>query len=280
MKTNGKFRRSLKALGWHFVLLLIVCILFYPLVFMVCTSFKPLDEIFATGLNILPKTVTLENYQYIFSHHPIFLYLKNSLIIATIVMVAKIVTSVLASYCLVFMNIKGRDTIFYFFSLTLFVPFSIIMIPNYLTLNKLGLMNTLIAVALPQLADAMGIFRIRQAMRGIPKSLVEAARLDNVTHFTAMTKIVCPLVKPSIISMAIYFFINSWNEFFWPQLLLKDAKLATITLSMQYFQNSEGGTSWGTSMALASIATLIPMVLYVIAQKQIISTFMASGLKE
>lgn len=275
-----KIKRNMKSLGWHFILCIIVAVLFYPLVFMVCTSLKPLPEIFTTGLNVFPKSITSENYQYIFQHHPILLYLRNSFIIASIVMIAKIVTSVLASYCLVFMDIPGRNTIFYIFSLTLFIPFSIIMIPNYLTLNKMGLMNTLIGVALPQLADAMGIFRIRQAMRGIPKSLVEAARIDNVGHFTAMTKIVCPLIKPAIISMAIYFFINSWNEFFWPQLLLKNANLATITLSMQYFQNSEGGTAWGTSMALATIATLIPMILYIIAQRQIISTFMQSGLKE
>lgn len=276
MKTKINF----KGLGWHFVLLLIIVVLFYPLVFMVSTSLKSLDEIFATGLDILPKAVTFENYRYIFENHPILMYLRNSMVIASIVMIAKIVTSILASYCLVFMDIPKRNTLFYIFSMTLFIPFSIIMIPNYLTLNKMGLMNNLLGVALPQLADAMGIFRIRQAMRGIPKSLVEAARIDNVSHFKSMTRIVCPLIKPAIVSMMIFFFINSWNEFFWPQLLLKDSKLATITLSMQYFQNSEGGTAWGTSMALATIATLIPMVLYVIGQRQIISTFMQSGLKE
>lgn len=277
MKTNRYIRNQFK---WHVLLIILLCIMFYPLLFMVFTSLKSLPDIFATGLNILPMSPTLENYSYIFRTTPVLLFLWNSFIIASVVMVAKIVTSVLASYCLVFMDIPYRDAIFYFFSLTLFVPFSVIMIPNYITLNKFGLINHLMGVALPQMADAMGIFRIRQAMRTIPKSLVEAAKLDRVKHFTVLTQIVLPLTKPAVVSMAIFFFINSWNEFFWPQLILKSEKLSTITLGMQYFQNSEAGTAWGTSMALASIATLVPMLLYVVAQRQIISTFMQSGIKE
>lgn len=265
---------------WHFVLIMTVVILFYPLLFMVCTSLKTLPEIFSTGLDIFPRDVTFENYRYIFENMPVFRFIGNSLFVATVVTVTKIVSSVLASYCLVFMDIKHRNAIFYLFSLTLFVPFSAIMIPNYLTLNRMGLINTLLGVALPQMADAMGIFRIRQAMRTIPKSLVEAGKLDKVGHFTAMMKIVLPLIKPAVISMAIFFFINSWNEFFWPQLIIKSEELSTITLSMQYFQNADAGTAWGTSMALATVATLIPMVLYIFAQRQIISTFMQSGIKE
>lgn len=279
MKTN-RVKGKLQQGKWHIILIIIVLILFYPLAFMICTSFKTLPEIFSTGLNILPKQITMENYAYIFQNMPVLRFIGNSLFVATIVMVMKIISSTLASYCLVFMDVKHREAIFYIFSLTLFVPFSVIMIPNYLTLNKIGLINTLLGVALPQMADAMGIFRIRQAMRTIPKSLVEAGKLDKVGHFTAMMKIVLPLIKPAVISMAIFFFINSWNEFFWPQLIIKNEELSTITLSMQYFQNADAGTAWGTSMALATVATLIPMVLYIFAQRQIISTFMQSGMKE
>ena len=95
-----------------------------------------------------------------------------------------------------------------------------------------------------------------------------------------MTKIVIPLVKPSITAMAIFFFINSWNEYFWPLLILRGNKMSTITLSLQQFASSESGNAWGSSMALASIATIIPLILYLFFQRQIIGTFMSSGIKE
>ena len=133
---------------------------------------------------------------------------------------------------------------------------------------------------MPQLADAMGIFRIRQAMRQIPKSLVESARIEKVNHFTTLLRIVIPLVRSSIVAMSIIFFINSWNEFIWPMLILKSREKSTVTIALHYFLNSEGGSAWGSSMALATIATIVPLFLYLISQRQIISTFLQSGLKE
>lgn len=247
---------------------------------MVSTSFKSMTEIFQSGLNLIPDNFTLENYESVFTKLPVASYLKNSFIIAVIAMTAKIITSVLASYALVFMDFKGKNALFYFFSITMFIPFTVIILPNYLTVNKLGFLSTLFGVALPQMADAMGILRIRQAMRTIPKSLVEAARIDKVSHFTALTRIVIPLTRPAISAMSILFFINSWNEYFWPLLILKSNKLSTITLALQQFASGESGNAWGSSMALATVATVIPLVLYLIFQRQIIGTFMSSGIKE
>ena len=164
--------------------------------------------------------------------------------------------------------------------MTMFILFTVIILPNYLTVNKLGLLSTLLGVALPQMADAMGIIRIRQAMRTIPKSLVEAARIDKVSHFTALTRIVVPLTRPAISAMSILFFINSWNEYFWPLLILKSNTMSTITLALQQFASGESGNAWGSSMALATIATVIPLVLYLVFQRYIIGTFMSSGIKE
>ena len=275
MKTNYKGEWK-----YHLILLLSVLVLFYPLLYMVTTSFKTLNEIFSSGLNLMPVNPTMENYEQVFASLTVGKFLLNSLTIATIVMIAKITTSVLAAYALVFMDLKHKELLFGLFTISMFVPFSVIMIPNYLTLSKMGLMNTLIGVALPQLADAMGIYRIRQAMRTIPKSLVEAARVDGTGHFTSMCRIVFPLVKPSVIAMAIYFFINSWNEYVWPMLILKREEMYTITLALQVFLDTESGSAWGSSMALATIATIIPMILYILAQRQIIGTFMQSGVKE
>lgn len=278
MKTKTK--HTLGQIFWHAVMLLVVAFFLYPFVYMLCTSFKELPEIMRSGVSLLPKQFTLSNYTSVFEKLPVFRMIGNSLFVASITTILKMVTSILAAYALVFIPNKYSGRIFYFFVLTMFVPFSVIMLPNYLTLNQLGLVNTLLGVALPQLADATGIFRIRQAMRGVPKALIEAARLDKVPHMTCLSKIVLPLIKPSISSMAIFFFVNSWNEYFWPLLVLRSKEVQTITLSMKYFMGSEGSAAWGTVMALATISVLLPLVLYLIAQRSIISTFMSSGIKE
>ena len=267
---------------WKYQIILIVTliVMMYPILYMIGTSFKTLSDIFSSGLNVFTDNPTIDNYVKVITSNNVLRLLRNSLIIATIVTVSKIITSVLASYCLCFMNLKRPDLIFGLFTISMFIPFSVIMIPNYLTLSRMGLNNTLIGVALPQLADAMGIYRIRQSMRSIPKPLIEAARLDNVGHFTILRRIVLPLVKPAVIAMIIFFFINSWNEFVWPMLILKREELYTITLALQTFLDAESGSAWGSSMALATIATMVPMVLYIFAQQKIIGTFMQSGVKE
>ena len=280
MKTKHRNRDKHAAVRGQIIMIIIVIIFAYPFAYMVSTSFKTMSEIFRSGLNLIPDEPTVGNYTKVFTTLPIGSYLFNSTVIALIAMVAKIITSVLAAYALVFMDFKGKHVLFYFFSMTMFIPFTVIIMPNYLTINKMHLLSTLVGVALPQMADAMGIIRIRQAMRQIPRSLVEAARLDKVPHFTTMTRIVIPLVKPSISAMSILFFINSWNEYFWPLLILKSNKMSTITLALQQFTSGESGSAWGPSMALATIATVIPLALYLVFQRYIIGTFMSSGVKE
>ncbi len=280
MKTKHKNKDKRAAIRGQIIMILIVIIFAYPFAYMVSTSFKTMSEIFRSGLNLIPDNPTVDNYIKVFTSLPIGSYLYNSTVIALIAMTAKIITSVLAAYSLVFMEFKGKNALFYFFSMTMFIPFTVIIMPNYLTINKMHLLSTLVGVALPQMADAMGIIRIRQAMRQIPRSLVEAARLDKVSHFTTMTRIVIPLVRPSISAMSILFFINSWNEYFWPLLILKSNKMSTITLALQQFTSGESGSAWGPSMALATVATIIPLILYLIFQRYIIGTFMSSGVKE
>ena len=280
MRTKLKNRHILSKSLSHLVLILTVLLFLYPFVYMVCTSFKSLQEIFKAGTKLLPKNVIIDNYKTVFTKLNIPLLIGNSLFVATLTTVVKLVTSVLAAYALVFIPNRRTNQLFYFFVITMFIPFSVIMLPNYLTISRLGLLNTLVGVVLPQLADATGIFRIRQAMRGVPKTLIEAAEIDRVPHMKALRKIVVPLIKPSVVSMGIFFFVNSWNEYFWPLLILTSNDKQTITLAMKTFTGSEGASGWGNVMALAAISVLLPLVLYLFAQRSIISTFMSSGIKE
>ena len=136
---------------------------------------------------------------------------------------------------------------------TMFIPFTVTMVPNYLLISKLGLADKLIGVALPQFADVAGIFLIRQSMRTIPKSLTEAAKMDNVSDFHIMKDIIFPIVLPAVVSSGIMFFINSWNEFVWPTLILKSRDHFTLPLALQMFMSAEGGTDFPIAMAVSVI---------------------------
>jgi sn-glycerol 3-phosphate transport system permease protein len=275
MKTEKR-----KEIKYHIPLVIILFILVWPIAYMVSCSFKSLNEIFTSGLNLIPKNGTIDNYNRVIIAVNFFRYVFNSMLIAVVVTLLKTFTSTLAAYAFSFMKFKHREALFYLFTVTMFIPFTVIMIPNYLTISEVGLLNNPIGVIFPQLADAMGIFLMRQSMRTIPKTLLEAAELDKVSHIKSLTKIVIPLVKPTIFAMGIMFFINSWNEYFWPMLILTGKENYTITLALQMFLSSEGGSAWGSTMALASMATLIPLILYLFGQRFIISTYMSSGIKE
>lgn len=269
-----------KETKFHILMWLIMLLLMWPLLYMLSCSFKDLGQIFSSGLNLVPNPATQENYERVFSTIPFWSYVKNSLYIAGGAALCKTITSILAGYAFTFIDFKHREKLFYLFTLTMFIPFTVIMIPNYLTLAKMNLINSALGVMLPQLADAMGIFLMRQTMRSIPKSLIEVAQLDKVGHVRSLIRVVTPLCKSAIFAMGIMFFINSWNEYFWPMLILTRKDKYTLTLAMQMFLSSEGGSAWGSTMALAALATLVPLIAYLIAQRFIIRSYMTSGIKE
>ena len=177
-----------KELMWHIPLLIAVFIQLWPIVFMISTSLKDMDQIFQATL---------------------------------------VITSVLAAFAFIYYDFKYKETIFNSMLLTFFIPITVLIMPNYLLMSKLNLLNHPLGVMLPAFADGMGIFLMRQTMRGIPKALLEAAILDGAGPLTVLKKVILPLIKPSVIAVAILFFINSWNEYFWPLLVLQDKEMCS-----------------------------------------------------
>ena len=274
MKT--KFREEWP---WHLLLFVAVFLMLWPIIFMLSTSLKDLNQVFESTLNPLPFPPTFENYINVLENFPLFTYIWNTFYIAIVVTISKALTSVLASFGFVYYNFKYKETIFNSMLLTFFIPITVLVMPNYLMMSKLGLLDTPYGVMLPGLADGMGIFLMRQTMRGIPKPLLEAAILDGAKPHQILTKVVIPLIKPSILAISILFFINSWNEYFWPLLILQDKLNLTLPLALQMFISAEGVSEWGVAMAVATLTSLPPLVLYVFCQKFIINTFMQSGVK-
>lgn len=268
-----------RQVGWHLFLVVVVFLLLMPIVFAISNSFKTMQEAFNTVFQVIPLHPTLENYQHVFDKLPFVKITLNTFLIASTVTIFKTITGLLAAYAFVYFRFKGKGFLYFIMLSTLFIPFTVTMIPNYLLISKIGLRDRIWGVALPQLADVLGIFLLRQAMRGIPLALIEAARMENIRHMKIMRDIVIPLVRPSIISTGIIFFINSWNEYVWPVLILKSKENYTLSLALQMYISAEGGTEFTIAMAVSVLTMLIPLVLYIIFQRYIINTFAASGLK-
>lgn len=266
-------------LKWHVLLGAALVISLMPIVFAVSTSFKELSEAYSNVLGLIPHDPTLNNYLRVFESLPLWQITANTFLVAAAVTVFKIITSVMAAYAFVYFSFRGKNILYVILISTIFIPFTITMIPDYLIISRIGLRNNIIGVILPQLSDATGIFLIRQAMRSIPLSLIEAARLEQAGRMAILANIVLPLVKPAVVSTSIMFFINSWNEYVWPVLILKDTANYTLPLALQLFISSEGGTDFSIAMAVSVITMVIPLVLYLIFQRYIINTFTSSGIK-
>lgn len=264
---------------WHGFLMVAIFLTLWPIVFMISTSFKDLSQVFESTLNPLPWPITFDNYTTVLGNFPLFTYIWNTFLIAAIVTVSKTFTSILSAFAFVYYDFKYKESLFNGMLLTFFIPITVLVMPNYLMMSKLGLLNTPWGVALPCLVDGMGVFLMRQTMRCVPKALLEAAILDGAKPRQVLTKVILPLIKPALLANSILFFINSWNEYFWPLLILQDKDSYTLPLALQMFISAEGGSEWGIAMAVATLTSLPPLILYGFCQKFIINTFMSSGVK-
>lgn len=263
----------------HAVLMLSALIMIFPVIYAVSNSFKTLSDAYNSVFQLIPSAPTVENYLHVMEKLPIIRITLNTFFIAAMVTLFKTVTSLLAAYSFVYFDYRGKKGIYFLMLMTMFIPFTVTMIPNYLMISKIGLRDNILGVALPQFADVLGIFLLRQAMRGIPKALIEAAQMENIGNIKILRDIIIPLVRPAILTTGIIFFINSWNEYVWPVLILKTKENYTLSLALQMYISSEGGTDFTVAMAVSVITMIVPLVLYLIFQRFIINTFAASGVK-
>lgn len=264
---------------WHGLLLLICLCVIVPVLFMIANSFKTLQESYHSILQLIPAHPTLGNYRTLDKQINLLRMIGNTFLMATLVTVGKVLTGLLAAYGFMNFRFKGRRVVYFLFVATIFVPFTTVMIPNYLIIAKMNLLNNVIGVALPQMCDATGIMLFLKAMEKVPKSLTEAAKVDDIPDRRIFCNLIVPLLKPNIISVGAIFFINSWNEYVWPTLVLKDKSSFTLPLALQNYISSEGGTDFPLAMALAVIMIVPPLLIYMIFQRYILNSISQSGLK-
>jgi len=253
-------------------------LMIFPFFWMLSTSLMTASEITATPRVFIPETFQWSNFARAFEVAPFARFFMNSVIVTIIGTVGEIVTTILAAYAFSKMNFWGKNTIFTILLATMMVPNEVLLIPNFVTMANLGLLNTLHAIYLPWLASIFSIFLIRQFFMSIPKQLTYAAKVDGCTDFRFLWYVMIPLAKPAIVTMTLLTVINSWNAFTWPLLVTLSRDTRTLPVGLAMFRG-EAGTFFELIMA-ASVVTVLPMIiLFIILQKYVVAGVARSGIK-
>lgn len=262
------------------VLIIYAIATFYPFIWAIAASFKPLKEIVSGDLSLIPQNFTWGNYQYVLGRSSLFTrWFINSVIISVIGTAINILLNTMAGYALARLNFPGRQRIYYGFLALMMVPAQVLLIPNYLILMNLGMLDSFSALILPAAINIGNIFMMRQFFLSFPTDVEEAAALDGLSRFQTFFRIVMPLAKPSIATQAVFIFMSFWNEFMKPMLYLTTPSKYTLTLGLQTFQSQNGGVRWDQTMA-ASVITIIPIIiLYLIFNKYFLQGVRMDGEK-
>jgi len=263
----------------HVFLILLILVLLFPMLWMISASLKQTSEIFASGLNLLPARPVLSNYAVAWRKFPLPTWTLNSLVTAGGTMLGQLVTSVLAAYGFARFSFRGQRICFMAVLGAMIVPFQVTMIPNYILVANWGLLNSWWAVIVPNLPSAFGIFLLRQYFLGLPQELFDAASLDGASTWQTFLRVVVPLSRAPMGALAVYLFLNAWNAYFWPLLVLSEPSAQTLPIGLRSFLDTEIGIEWGQLMAAATLASLPALVAFFAAQKQIINSFVMSGVK-
>jgi len=267
---------GLNTAAGHLVMVLLSILCLFPVYWMLASSFRPANMLFETSL--WPSAPTLENYSYALDAIPIVRMLANTLVFAAVSTVLQLLTGLLAAYGFARWKFPGDKLVYTAVALTWLVPFQVVMIPNYLLVAQMGLLDNILALILPNLAAALAILLLAQAMRGFPKEVVEAARMDGAGHWRILWEVLVPNLRGTIASLAILIFISTWNEYFWPLLLSRTAENSVIQIGIQMFMTAEGN-QWGPLMAASTLASLPVLLIYIVLQRQVVQSFMKSGIR-
>ncbi|WP_042351118.1 carbohydrate ABC transporter permease [Bacillus massiliigorillae] len=259
------------------ILIIYALVTLYPFLWAVMASFKPYKEIVAGGLNILPQEGTLDNFKYIFTKDPLFVkWIFNSFIIAGIGTIVNIIINTMSGYALARLRFPGRNYVFLLILAVMMVPAQILLIPNYLIMKSLGLLDSYSALILPGAINFAYIFMMRQFFINFPKEVEEAAQVDGLSRTQTFFKIVFPMARPSIATQGVFVFLGFWNEFLKPLLYISSPEKYTLTLGLQTFQ-SQNLTQWNYIMA-ASVVSIIPIIiLYIMLNKYFMQGFRIGG---
>ena len=260
-------------------ILFIAAIMIIPFLWMLGTSFKPIDETVRWPPDFVPDNPTLEPYRHVIKTIPIFRYFLNSLVSSGAITIAAIFTSSLAGYIFEKFRFPGRDAIFLMIIASMMIPFQVRLIPVYLIVRWLGLTKSLWALIVPGIVSAWGIFMMRQAMKSVPDELLDAARIDGASEMGIFLRIVLPISQTAIAAAGVFIFMASWNAYVWPLVVLDDKMVQTLPLGLATFAYGFGIIKWNYTMAGVVLSVVPIFIVFAFAQRRLIEGITMGSLK-
>ena len=251
----------------------------YPFIWMIGASVAPQHEV--GKMTLWPDHPGFGNFKTMFEKIPIGRSLVNSLLVAVFTTSLVMITGSTVGYALARMHFKGRQLIFYIIVFTMSLPFQITLIPNYITMVNLHLVDSFYALVIPFAVSAFAILMFRQAFQGLPQALIDAARLDGCTDLGIIFRILWPNIKPTLVTVAILSFIGSWNEVLWPLIVIRNEQLMTMPQLVTLFATGGRADSLlGVKIAAAVLLALPVMIAFLFFQKHFIQSMASTGLKD
>ncbi len=260
------------------VLVLLALAMFVPYAWMVLSSLKSNKEILSANPSIIPQHPTLQGFKTVVAGSPFFRWLWNSLITSIIITLVTLFTSAIAGYIFAKFEFGAKRFVFILLLSSMMVPFAVMMIPTYLIVARLGIVNHLSSIVIPNLVGAFGIFLARQFIESVPTNLIEAARIDGAGEFRIFAVIVVPQIKPVLSALGIFTFMSAWNNYLWPLVVLNDIDKMTVPLALVFF-NGRHLANWNVTMS-AGVLIMIPvLVVFFAFQRQFVKGLTLTGLK-
>ncbi|WP_430790564.1 carbohydrate ABC transporter permease [Virgibacillus flavescens] len=276
--------KNRKKSAFLIILAIIVAIIFLvPIAWMISTSFKNDYEAIAGGLKWIPDDITFENYTYTLMSQgvnvPIFKWMFNSIFVGIAGTSIIVAVDAMAAYALARLDVPFKKVLLPLFISTLMIPFVITFLPLYMQFSNLGWLDTYAALIFPYTANAFGVFLLYQFFKGFPLELEEAARLDGANKWQIFIRVVLPSARPILWTLAIFSFMQIYNDFLWPLVATSSPEMRTITTGIAVMQQGSFVSSYGKLMALTTIATVPILIIFLIGQKQLIKGITQTGIK-
>lgn len=256
----------------------------YPVAWMIMSSLKPDTEIFNNAISLIPGQFMWENYiegWRGFGGIGFDVYFRNTIIITGIVVIGTMITGSLVAYGFARLEFRGKKVLFACLMATIMLPVQVTLIPQYILFNEIGWVNTFYPLLLPGLMGGQPffIFLLIQFIRGIPRELDEAAIVDGCGKMEIYWRIILPLLKPALVTVALFSFMWTWDDFLAPLIYLNDATLHTVTIALRNFMDASGATSWGPLLAMSSLSLLPQLLIFMFFQKYLVQGIATTGLK-
>lgn len=278
MNNSMKWRRRLSGAIQYLLLTVVAVIVIFPLWSALTISMLSDTEVASYPPLMAPTSFHLTNYMRALEQAPLLRYLFNSTVQSSLVMIGQLTTASLAAYAFAFIDFKGRNVMFLVFLSTLMIPWEATIIPNYLTVRGLGWTDTFMGLTIPFMATAFGTFLLRQFFMTIPRELQDAATIDGCSSLRFLITIVLPLARPALGTLAVYSFLQTYNQYLWPLLITNDQQMRTVQIGITLLQDEER-FMFNTVMAGVVLVLLPTFLLFIVGNRQLIRGLTAGAVK-